>query len=105
MSIDFNHFMLQLAYLNTYSFSCQQNNSKNADDISVAIDCFAKGEIKLINAEPSKNEFYKIRQCFNRSMAQLTSLINELTLPSVQSNLATGKLSTVMERTAVSVSH
>ncbi|MFD1877112.1 CHASE3 domain-containing protein [Vibrio chagasii] len=39
---------------------------KNVDDISVAIDCFAKGEIKLINAEPSKNEFYKIRQCFNR---------------------------------------
>lgn len=73
---------------------------KNVDDISVAIDCFAKGEIKLINAEPSQNEFYKIRQCFNRSMAQLTSLINELTLSSEQSNLATGKLSTVMESTA-----
>ncbi|CAK3817455.1 methyl-accepting chemotaxis protein [Vibrio crassostreae] len=73
---------------------------KNVDDISVAIDCFAKGEIKRINAKPSQNEFYKIRQSFNRSMMQLTSLIDELTLSSEKSNLATGKLSAVMESTA-----
>lgn len=82
-------------------FSLIVNNtiSKNIAEISAAIEQLAEGILKPVSARPSKNEFFKIKKTFNRSIERLSGLINKLRASSNNTSAASEELSVVMQNT------
>lgn len=74
--------------------------NKNITEISFAISLLSKGELKTLPLQPSKNEFFKIKQTFNQSIDNLSSLIDELRTSSNSTSSASEELTVVMQNTA-----
>ncbi|WP_220753472.1 MULTISPECIES: methyl-accepting chemotaxis protein [Shewanella] len=74
--------------------------SSNVNEISTAIGSLAKGVLKPLPLTESRNEFFKIKQTFNQSIHQLSTLINELTLASTNTSSSSEELTSVMQNTA-----
>ncbi|MUK68336.1 methyl-accepting chemotaxis protein [Aliivibrio fischeri] len=74
--------------------------NKNIKEMSSAIALLSKGELRTIPISPSRNEFYQIKQTFNQSIKNLSTLIEELRTSSANTSSASEELTVVMKNTA-----
>ena len=68
--------------------------------MSSAIALLADGVLKPLPIVPSRNEFFKIKQEFNKSIGRLSNLINELTISADNTSSSSEELTAVMQNTA-----
>ncbi|MGR6838667.1 methyl-accepting chemotaxis protein [Aliivibrio wodanis] len=73
---------------------------KNVNEMSSAIALLAEGVLKPLSISPSKNEFFKIKQEFNKSIERLSNLIKELTVSAENTSSSSEALTIVMQNTA-----
>nr|WP_220457590.1 methyl-accepting chemotaxis protein [Vibrio marinisediminis] len=74
--------------------------AKNINEVSLAIERLADGVLKPLPLTPSRNEFFKIKATFNKSVEQLLNLVAELTMSSHNTSASSEELSVVMQNTA-----
>ncbi|MBB1312963.1 MULTISPECIES: methyl-accepting chemotaxis protein [Aliivibrio] len=74
--------------------------NKNVNEMSSAIALLADGVLKPLPIVPSRNEFFKIKQEFNKSIGRLSNLINELTISADNTSSSSEELTAVMQNTA-----
>ncbi|CED57820.1 methyl-accepting chemotaxis protein [Aliivibrio wodanis] len=74
--------------------------NKNVNEMSSAIALLAEGVLKPLPISPSKNEFFKIKQEFNKSIERLSNLIKELTVSAENTSSSSEALTIVMQNTA-----
>lgn len=73
---------------------------KNVTELSSAISLLAEGVLKPLPLSPSRNEFFHIKQEFNKSIGQLSNLIKELTSSADNTSTSSEELTVVMNNTA-----
>ncbi|WP_375320225.1 methyl-accepting chemotaxis protein [Aliivibrio logei] len=74
--------------------------NKNINEMSSAIALLADGVLKPLPIVPSRNEFFQIKQEFNKSIGRLSNLINELTISADNTSSSSEELTAVMQNTA-----
>jgi len=74
--------------------------NKNIAEISAAIVLLADGVLKPIIVAPSRNEFFSIKQEFNKSIDKLSTLIDEMRSSADSTRRSSEELTVVMEHTA-----
>lgn len=74
--------------------------NKNVKEVSSAIALLAEGVLKPLPIIPSRNEFFTIKQEFNKSIKKLSSLIEELSRSADTSLTSSEELTIVMQNTS-----
>lgn len=74
--------------------------NKNVSEMLTAIALLADGILKPLPIHPSRNEFFKIKQEFNKSIDKLSNLINALAISADNTSSSSEELTVVMQNTA-----